>query len=149
MRHHNKFVTRYNNYKTICTGLGYQNVPCDAGNGGKSIFIFYIPKKSPLHGEILPIQRNTLSIQSIIQYILKYYDLHLKRMAVSRNSRGVGKGGTKVRCGVCMGPLKAPRRYRTGPRRGCKGAERPRSPEVLTIWKQFVSLKYVISNLIF
>nr|XP_022296734.1 complement C1q tumor necrosis factor-related protein 3-like [Crassostrea virginica] len=26
-------VTRYNNYKTICTGLGYQNVPCDAGNG--------------------------------------------------------------------------------------------------------------------
>ena len=30
-------VTRYNNYKTICTGLGYQNVPCDAGKGGKSI----------------------------------------------------------------------------------------------------------------
>nr|XP_022299009.1 complement C1q tumor necrosis factor-related protein 3-like [Crassostrea virginica] len=26
-------VTKYNNYKTICTGLGYQNVPCDAGNG--------------------------------------------------------------------------------------------------------------------
>nr|XP_022299005.1 heavy metal-binding protein HIP-like [Crassostrea virginica]XP_022299006.1 heavy metal-binding protein HIP-like [Crassostrea virginica] len=23
-------VTRYNNYKTICTGLGYQNVRCDA-----------------------------------------------------------------------------------------------------------------------
>ena len=28
-------VTRYNNYKTICTGLGYQNVPCVAGNIGK------------------------------------------------------------------------------------------------------------------
>ena len=87
-------VTRYNNYKTICTGLGYQNVPCDAGNGGKSIFIFYIPKKSPLHGEILPMQRKTLSIQSIIQYLPKYYDLHLKRSAVARNRRG---GGTKVR----------------------------------------------------
>nr|XP_022296733.1 complement C1q tumor necrosis factor-related protein 3-like [Crassostrea virginica] len=26
-------VTRYNNYKTICTGLGYHNVPCDVGKG--------------------------------------------------------------------------------------------------------------------
>ena len=30
-------VTRYNNYKTICTGLGYQNVRCDAGKEGKPV----------------------------------------------------------------------------------------------------------------
>ena len=38
--------------------------------------------------EILPIQRKTLSNQSIIQDIPKYYDLHLKRRAVARNRRG-------------------------------------------------------------
>nr|XP_022302808.1 complement C1q tumor necrosis factor-related protein 2-like [Crassostrea virginica] len=27
-------VTRYNNYKTICTGLGYEHVSCKAGNEG-------------------------------------------------------------------------------------------------------------------
>ena len=30
-------VTRYNNYKTICNGLGYQNVRCDAGKQGKTV----------------------------------------------------------------------------------------------------------------
>ena len=30
-------VTRYNNYKTICTGLGYQNVRCNAGKQGKTV----------------------------------------------------------------------------------------------------------------
>ena len=35
-------VTKYNNYKTICTGLGYQNLQCKAGNdGGKSISMFH------------------------------------------------------------------------------------------------------------
>nr|XP_022301910.1 complement C1q tumor necrosis factor-related protein 6-like [Crassostrea virginica] len=31
-------VTRYNNYKTICTGLGYQNLQCKAGNDGGIVF---------------------------------------------------------------------------------------------------------------
>ena len=38
-------VTRYNNYKTICTGLGYQNLQCKAGNDGgksKTSFIVYM-----------------------------------------------------------------------------------------------------------
>ena len=29
-------VTRFNNYKTICTGLGYQNVRCDDVGEGKT-----------------------------------------------------------------------------------------------------------------
>nr|XP_022299002.1 heavy metal-binding protein HIP-like [Crassostrea virginica] len=31
-------VTRYNNYRTICTGLGYQNLQCKAGNDGGIVF---------------------------------------------------------------------------------------------------------------
>lgn len=30
-------VTRCNNYETICTGLYFQNVRCDAGKEGKSM----------------------------------------------------------------------------------------------------------------
>ena len=30
-------VTRFNNYKTICTGLGYQNVRCDAPKKGITV----------------------------------------------------------------------------------------------------------------
>ena len=126
-------VTRYNNYKTICTGLGYQNVPCDAGNGGKSMFMFTYQNSRRYMAKILPIRHKTLSNhQSSNTY--QNTTIYIWNAGLwPRITGGGGQGGTKVRWGVCMGPLQAPRRYRIGPGRGCKGAERLRSLEVLTI----------------
>ncbi|XP_062615559.1 cerebellin-2-like, partial [Saccostrea cucullata] len=43
-----EIVTKYNNYRTICTGLGYQNESCKTDNEGKGTIAFHSSRSSKL-----------------------------------------------------------------------------------------------------
>ena len=96
--------------------------------------------------KILPIRLKTLSNQSIIQDIPKYYDLHLKRRAVARNRRGGGQGGHKSEIRGLHGTTLGPKKVQDRPMEGVQGGGALKKPRGFENWKQFVSSKYVISN---